>query len=139
MQAALLDTDACIEIIRGNPAPVQFTPDTVFVVSIISQFEILSGLKGQKGTKVEVRAKTFLKTADIRPFDDSAADAGAKIRIQLESAGHPIGSYDLLLAGHALALNIPIVTGTQNEFQRVPGLKIINWRSPEYPPRSKGD
>jgi len=125
---ALLDTDACIEVIRGNPAPVQFDPDYAFVVSSITRFEILSGLKGRRGTKIENRAKSFLEVADIRPFGDPAANAAANARIQLEAAGQPIGAYDLLLAGHALALKIPIITGNEREFQRVPDLNRLNWR-----------
>lgn len=133
MNYALLDTDACIEIIRGNPAPIESAPDFAFVVSAVSRFEIVSGLKGKRSTRIEERALAFLDVADIRPFDGTAADAAARIRIELESAGRPIGAYDLLLAGHAMALDLPILTGNENEFARVPGLRILNWRNQNPP------
>lgn len=128
MKNALLDTDACIEVIRGNPTPLDSFLNFTFIVSVITRFEILSGLKGRKGTKVEKRAISFLQAANIHPFDDIAADAAAKIRIDLETKGQPIGAYDLLLAGHATSLNIPIITGNQKEFKRVLGLEILSYR-----------
>ena len=128
MNCALLDTDACIEIIRGNSAPIAQLPDYTFVISTISQFEIFSGLKGRKGTKIDKRAHAFLDAIEIRNFDESAATATAKLQIHLEANGVPIGSYDCLLAGHAKALNMPIVTGNEREFKRIPSLKVIGWR-----------
>jgi tRNA(fMet)-specific endonuclease VapC len=128
MNCALLDTDACIEIIRGNPAPIDRLDNVTFVISTISKYEILAGLKGRKGTKLEKRAKAFLAATEIRGFDDLAAENAATIRIQLETKGQRIGAYDILLAGHAKALNLPIVSGNEREFKRVNGLKVINWR-----------
>ncbi len=129
MNCALLDTDACIEVIRGNPSPVEVVPEFTLVISTISQFEILSDLKGRKGTKVEKRAKAFLNAAEIRPFDQVAASTAAEIRIQLEARGQSIGAYDLLLGGHAKALQLPIITGNEREFTLIPNLKVINWRT----------
>ena len=128
MRCALLDTDACIEIIRGNPLPVSSFPDFTFLVSTISQFEILSGLKGLKNTKAEQRATSFLSLAEIRLFDEEAARAAARIRIHLEAKGKPIGAYDLLIAGHAQSLKFPLITGNHKEFQRIPKLSLLNWR-----------
>jgi len=123
----LLDTDACIEIIRGNPAPLDAWPDADFVISTVSRFEIQSGLRGRSEHKREQRARGFLETANTMDFDAAAADRAAALRIQLETAGQPIGAYDTLLAGHALALGLPIVTANRNEFERVPGLEPLSW------------
>jgi tRNA(fMet)-specific endonuclease VapC len=127
MKCALLDTDACIEIIRGNDAPIRAFPDFTFAISSITQFEILSGLKGRKGSKVEKRAMAFLDLSDIRGFCESAARASAKICLDLETRGQPIGAYDLLLAGQAKALELPLITGNEREFNRVPGLTVLTW------------
>ena len=54
--------------------------------------------------------------------------AGA-LRSELERAGTPIGPYDLLIAAHALALDLTLVTANRGEFGRVAGLRIENWRS----------
>lgn len=127
MNSFLLDTDACIEIIRGNPAPLDAWPDASFVISTVTQFEILSGLRGRANTKREKRARAFLEVADLREFDQPAAEAAAKVRIFLENKGQRIGAYDLMLAGHALALKAPLLTGNKKEFNRVPELTVRSW------------
>lgn len=127
MKSVLLDTDAAIEIIRGNPAPVQAVPKGRLLISAITRFEILSGLRGRKATKAEARAHAFLASIEALPFDDEAAHQAADIRIHLESKGRPIGAYDLLIAGHARSLRLPLLTGNLNEFQRVPALKLLTW------------
>jgi len=124
---ALLATDACIEIIRGNPAPLDAHPEASPVISQITRFEILSGLRRRAATRREQRARLFLKMATTLPFDDDAAEAAAAIRIHLEGKGTPIGAYDLLIAGHAQALGYTLVSNNASEFSRVPGLTLMGW------------
>lgn len=45
----------------------------------------------------------------------------------LAAKGTPIGSYDVLVAGEALALDVPLVTRNGREFRRVPGLRVERW------------
>jgi tRNA(fMet)-specific endonuclease VapC len=49
------------------------------------------------------------------------------IRTELEAAGAPIGSNDLLIAAHAHAAGATIVTANTGEFRAVRGLKVENW------------
>jgi len=51
----------------------------------------------------------------------------AAIRRHLEQAGTPISPNDLLIAAHALALNLTVVTANVGEFGRVPALSLENW------------
>ena len=53
--------------------------------------------------------------------------AHALVRAELEAAGQVCGPYDLLLAGHALALGLTLVTNNVREFSRVSGLGIEDW------------
>lgn len=123
----LMDTDSCIEIIRGNPVPLDAYPDATFVVSWISGFEVLSGLRGKRSPKSEARARAFLEASHLLGFDEGSAAEAANVRIILEQAGRPIGAYDTLLAGHALSLGVPILTRNTAEFGRVPGLQVLTW------------
>jgi tRNA(fMet)-specific endonuclease VapC len=50
-----------------------------------------------------------------------------RIRAELEGKGSLISAYDLLIAAHALALGLTLVTNNAREFRRVPELKIENW------------
>ncbi len=130
----LLDTDACIEIIRGNPAPLEVLPESAAcILSAVSQFEILSGLRKKGSPKREERARAFLDAGEVYAFDGKAASEAAGVRIYLETKGQSIGAYDLMLAGHALALGVPLLTGNIREFKRIPGLELISWRNEVEP------
>ena len=61
------------------------------------------------------------------PFDAADARVAGSIRSQLEAAGCPIGPYDLLIAGQALARGLILVTANTREFQRIAGLDCENW------------
>ena len=61
------------------------------------------------------------------PFDAGDARAAGAVRSQLEAAGRPIGPYDLLIAGQALARGLTLVTANTREFQRVNGLDCEDW------------
>ena len=67
---------------------------------------------------------------DIAPFDGEAAACAGNVRAYLATLkpnAQPIGPYDALLAGQALALGACVVTGNNDEFRRVPGLTVEDW------------
>ena len=68
--------------------------------------------------------RDFLDLIAILPFDAVAAASAAKLRAALRSK--PLGAYDALIAGHALALGLVLVTADA-DFKRVPGLRTENW------------
>lgn len=57
------------------------------------------------------------------PVDQHYAD----IRAALKREGTPIGPNDLMIAAHARALGLMLVTDNLREFRRVPGLVVENW------------
>ncbi len=74
------------------------------------------------------RVETFLAPLPIVSFDQEAAIMAAMVRRQLEAMGQIIGPSDLMLAGHALALGITLVTHNTYEFKRVAGLALEDWQ-----------
>ncbi|MEW6158829.1 MAG: PIN domain-containing protein [Verrucomicrobiota bacterium] len=60
-------------------------------------------------------------------MDRAAAEKAAQIRADLERQGQPVGPYDLLIAGQAIASGRTLVTNNVGEFQRVTGLKLESW------------
>ena len=46
---------------------------------------------------------------------------------KLAEQGSPIGEFDALIAAHAIALEVTLVTNNTKHFSRVEGLKIVNW------------
>lgn len=128
----LLDTNICIYIIKQQPAAVlqRFLEYEVgdIGISSITLAELRYGVA--KSTHQDKNAKAldeFIIPLEIVPFDEAAAHLYGEIRATLERAGTPIGAMDLLIAAHALALEIPLVTNNTREFARIPDLNVINW------------
>ena len=63
----------------------------------------------------------------VLDFDEADARAAGQIRAHLKKIGKPIGSYDALIAGQALARGLIMVTNNISEFSRVPGLMVEDW------------
>ena len=66
-------------------------------------------------------------TCSYAPWDRAAADHFAQLRAKLERDGTPIGIFDTMIAGHALALKATLVTNKRKHFQKVKALKVENW------------
>jgi tRNA(fMet)-specific endonuclease VapC len=73
------------------------------------------------------RLERFLLPLEIVPFDAEAARHYGRLRRELKLAGCPIGSNDLLIAAHALALAATLVTNNVREFSRIDGLCVERW------------
>ena len=79
--------------------------------------------------KNRISLAEFLAPFDVLDFDDSDAEKYETIRADLSKAGILIGPYDMLIAAQALDKDLILVTNNVNEFKRVKGLKIEDWKS----------
>lgn len=131
----LLDTNACIALINGTPAPVREnmrraidSGAQVFTSSIVL-FELWYGAaKSSRPEANAQRVSVFLSgPVTVLAFDDSDSRTAGSIRAALEVSGRPIGAYDLLIAGQAMARELILVTANVKEFSRVKGLKWVEW------------
>ena len=126
----LIDTDVASYFIKGRLAPA--LPAGVALetaaVSVITKAEILYGLARLRSSSVlHHNADVFFRRLKVLPWDDPAAERYAIERVRLESAGTPIGLFDTMIAAHALAASVVLVTNNTRHFSRVPGLRIENW------------
>lgn len=97
-------------------------------VSMVTVYELICGVeKAQSPAKEREKVERFISAIIELPFDRAAAETAARIRMELERQGTPIGPYDLLIAGQALADNLILVTNNTREFQRISGLKLESW------------
>ena len=127
----LLDTNALIYAFKhqGNYRErIEASDPELLNICTLSLFEIEFGLARSTNPRP---MRLYIDDACSRyvclPLDrDSAACAG-RLRQVLNDAGTPIGPYDLLIAGTALARGLTLVTRNVREFARVPGLRIENW------------
>jgi len=129
----MLDTCCCIDIIRGrHPAMLarlkHFKLGTVSISSITLAELEYGAEKSARPEKNKVALLHFCAGLEILPFDSFAAVAYGKIRATLEREGRVIGPLDLLIAAHALAEDVTVVTSNEGEFRRVAGLRVENWR-----------
>ncbi|MFX8339484.1 PIN domain-containing protein, partial [Acinetobacter baumannii] len=60
-------------------------------------------------------------------LDRDDARAAGEIRAELARRGTPIGPYDILIAGQAMARGLPLVSNNTAEFQRIGGLRLEDW------------
>jgi tRNA(fMet)-specific endonuclease VapC len=128
----MLDTDICIYTIKRKPISVlkrleMLQPGSV-VMSAITFAELINGAKKSRHVEENVRRLNALsELIEVLPFDKNAAMAYGDVRSDLENRGLVIGGNDLLIAAHALSLNLTLVTNNEREFGRVSGLRIENW------------
>jgi tRNA(fMet)-specific endonuclease VapC len=129
----LLDTNACIALMRGHPKVVQrmaAVPPGDCAISAITGYELNTGVeKCSNPVKERAKVDLLLKTAQHLSFEFGEAQEAARIRALLESQGQSIGPYDVLLAGQALSGSLTLVTNNTKEFSRVPGLTLENWQT----------
>ena len=128
----MLDTDTCISLIKRQPRELIKRLQAKAVgdvgISSITLAELRYGVA--KSSRIEQNRAAldqFLMPLDIAAFDDLAADSYGSLRATLETAGKPIGPLDTLTAGHALSLNVVLVTHNVAEFKRAPGLTVDDW------------
>ncbi len=127
----LLDTNILSHLIRNPSGPVSerlrfILPETA-CTSIIVSAEIRFGLSKGVSKKLKIQAEKVLDVLDILPLEKPVDEHYGKIRVFLNRAGKPIGGNDLLIAAHALALDLTLVSANIREFSRVPGLRVENW------------
>lgn len=128
----MLDTNICIYVMKNRPERVleRFRKelDRGICISSITLAELEYGMKHSSNpVKNEQSLLKFLLPLSILPFGQAAASAYGKIRAYLQRKGTPIGPLDMLIAAHARAENMILVTNNVREFERVPGLELENW------------
>lgn len=127
----MLDTNIVSDLVR-NPAgkaaqQIAKLGSRGICISIITAAELRFGCAKRGSPKLLRQVEAVLEGIDILPLDIPADAAYAGIRADLEAAGQPIGPNDLLIAAHACALGVPLVTANEAEFRRVRGLQVENW------------
>ena len=127
----LLDTNILSDLIRNPFGPVAQRIEAVgakaVCTSIIVAAELRYGCAKKGSPRLQARVEDILATIPVLPLEVPAdADYGRQ-RAQLEASGQPIGGNDLLIAAHALALGLTLVTHNTREFSRIVGQQVEDW------------
>lgn len=128
----MLDTNICIYIIKNKPQSVKkkFQEFNIgqLCISTITVSELIYGAYKSQFVEKNLKAiESFLIPFEIVDYDYMASVEYGKIRANLERRGSIIGNMDMQIAGHALALDMILVTNNTKEFERVEGLTLDNW------------
>ena len=129
----ILDSNTISYYFRGDPQVVPrlqaLRPAEVGVPAIV-EYELRYGLLRMPSDAAAPRLAALaqlLRPMQLLPFDSECAAQAARIRVDLEAAGTPIGPHDTLIAATALRHQATLVTRNVREFSRVPGLQWLNW------------
>src|SRR5476651_1495847 len=130
----MLDTNLCIRVLRDRPAGLRsrFNAEAeTLCISTITLTELLHGA-ARSAQPVENRQEVERMAARLTllDFDRRAAEHAGEIYAELGIRGELIGSYDILIAGHARSLGLVVITGNLGEFRRVAGLRAEDWLAP---------
>lgn len=125
----LLDTNICIDFVDGRSDVardrIREKWKTGLNISAITAGELLVGPEESDDPESDrERVERFLTVISVRDFDSEAANAYADL---VQRVGMKRRSFDRLIAAHALALGLVLVTNNEKHFADVPGLKVENW------------
>jgi tRNA(fMet)-specific endonuclease VapC len=127
----MIDTNIAIYTLKNRPAKVRATfkkHSGEMCLSSVSMGELIYG--AEKSARVEHNLSIIEGLGarlKIESFDMRAAMHFGQLRAELAKSGKLIGPYDMMIAGHARALGLILVTNKQREFDRVSGLRVENW------------
>ena len=129
----LLDTCAVSDYFKKIPsmiAQIKKVAPNQIGISAITVMEVEYGLRLNAEREVKIRPvwELLLKQIETIPYTSTCAASTAYLRAYLKKKGSLIGSYDLLIAGTALTHDLCLITSNMSEFNRVPSLKIEDWR-----------
>jgi tRNA(fMet)-specific endonuclease VapC len=130
-----LDTNVAIALLNNRQPHVRARFDaaqatTALGMSIIVYHELMYGAaKSERKQANQDKVAVFIAGGNftILAFSEEDAREAADIRAHLKRQGEPIGPYDVLIAAQARRTGATLVTANTGEFERVPGLIVIDW------------
>jgi tRNA(fMet)-specific endonuclease VapC len=127
----LLDTNILSDLVK-HPQGLIFqriaaVGEENVCTSITVSCELQFGATKSGSSRLVQQLERILGILPVLPLELPVDQHYAAIRIHLSQSGTPIGPNDLLIAAHALAFDLILVTANTREFERVPALRLENW------------
>jgi len=128
----MLDTNTCIYLIKHQPPEVRQRFELCYVgdivISAITLAELEYGIAcSPPDTKSinQLALEGLLEDLVVAPFDKLAARAYGPVR--LANKVRQRDALDKLIASHAIAMNVTLVTNNEADFAHYQNLKFENW------------
>jgi tRNA(fMet)-specific endonuclease VapC len=129
----VLDTDICIEILRGNRIVIERRTAarddaaTTWITACELAYGAASSAKPKENQDLVER---FLDTLPVLGLDSVGARHFGRIKARLEGQGRRLADADLLIAAISLAHGAQLVTGNRRHYQRIDELAVEDWMRP---------
>ncbi|KHG42035.1 MULTISPECIES: type II toxin-antitoxin system VapC family toxin [Aphanizomenonaceae] len=132
MKPALIDTNILSFFFRNHSLVIErfqayLKEYDKINISIITYYEIVSGLKHRDAQKQLTSFQEFVSYNTVLPLTTSSAIISADIYANLRNKGTPIDDIDILIAGIAIANDLIIVTNNIRDFGKIENLEIQDW------------
>jgi len=127
----LLDTNTASYIIKGNNPGVERrlskVPISDVALSVISEAELRFGVaRLPQARRLPELVENFLSLVTVLPWDSDCARSYGALRAMLEREGRTMGNLDMMIAAHALATGLTLIT-SDRAFSRIRRLRVENW------------
>ena len=129
----ILDTDVCMEILRGNREVISrrsVVADSVASTWITAAELYYGAAKSKAPEKNRVLVSEFLTTVKVLDLDLAAVQHFGSLKADLERRGRRLADADLLIASVALSRGAILVTGNRGHYARIPDLQLEDWVRP---------
>ena len=127
----LLDTNIVSDLVRHPRGKIAGRISDVgeddVCTSIVVAAELRYGAAKRNSSRLTAQLEAVLGALEVIALEPPADAMYGLIRADLARSGQPIGGNDLLIAAHALALGLTVVTDNEREFSRVEDLRVENW------------
>ncbi len=142
MKTWFLDTNACIDYLRGSSDSLRArllacAPHAIKIASIVEAELRLGAQKCKDKDRAASAVAAFLAPYEIVAFCTRGAHRYAEIRAELERKGQRIGANDMVLAATVVAHEGRLVTNNTRELGRVVGLQCEDWIEDDPPARGR--
>ena len=130
----MLDTNICIYLMKHQPPEVRgrfaqcFVGDVVISAVTLAELEFgiaCSNPSAQESNRSAL--ESLLEDIMVAPFEAQAAKAYGPIRATYKDRNRD--ALDKLIASHAIALGVTLVTNNEADFVNYAGLPVENWVS----------
>ena len=138
MTRFLLDSNFCIACLRRRPwalTALAGVPLASVAISALTVGELVLGtLLAQDPGRESAKVEAFLRPLQVISFGADEAIQWAHLEAQLRKHGNRIEAEDAMIAATALVFGMTLVSGNTRHFDRVKGLKVVDWE--HHPPKA---
>jgi tRNA(fMet)-specific endonuclease VapC len=131
---SLLDTDILSELFKGNSTVKTRVTEYIsehhnLIISHITKYEILKGLKAKKAQKQIDAFNIFCNANKIIPITDDVIIKASDIYAALREQGKIISDADIFVAAIAIINDFTLITNNIGHFSHIKNLKLDNWKT----------